>query len=223
MKPCIVDNCANACEKGRKYCREHYLERKREQTKARYKLRGRWKITIKCILCGKEVQACRRTQIFCMDCYKSTKKIGAIPKNSYENAHKAGYSWAHRRIAESVLNRKLQTNEVVHHLDGDPKNNSISNLIVINRDKHASLHNYLRLQGALLLKSNNEYFENCWKSLIVPMTTTWLETASVKVIKLWEIGQSAAEPLESEEGSETMHEAPKPIRHGDDIVQTTTA
>lgn len=80
------------------------------------------------------------------------------------------------------------------------------------------------MQGALLLKSNEENFENCWKSLIVPMTTTWLETANVKVIKLWEIGQSAAEPLEKEEGSETMHEAPKLNKEqGDDIVQTATA
>jgi len=38
------------------------------------------------------------------------------------------------------------------------------------------------------------------------MTTAWLETTNAKVIKLWEIGQSAAEPLSSieyEEGSET--------------------
>ena len=58
------------------------------------------------------------------------------------------------------------------------------------------------------------------------MTTTWLETTSVKVIKLWEISQSAAEPLKvktQEEGSETMHEAPELEREGDDIVQTTTA
>lgn len=61
--------------------------------------------------------------------------------------------------------------------------------------------------------------ENCWNSLIVPMTTTWLETTNVKVIKLWEIGQSAAEPLSNEEGSETMHAA---SRTDDDIVQTTT-
>ena len=55
------------------------------------------------------------------------------------------------------------------------------------------------------------------------MTTAWLETTNAKntkVIKLWEIGQSAAEPLLNEEGSETMHSA----SHVDeDIVQTTTS
>ena len=55
------------------------------------------------------------------------------------------------------------------------------------------------------------------------MTTTWLETASVKVKKLSEIGQPAAEPLLNEEGSETMHVPPKAISYGDDIVQTTTS
>lgn len=50
------------------------------------------------------------------------------------------------------------------------------------------------------------------------MTTTWLETTGVNVKKLWEIGQSAAEPLLNEEGSETMHDA---SHVDDDIVQTT--
>jgi len=59
------------------------------------------------------------------------------------------------------------------------------------------------------------------------MTTTWLETATVKVIKIWEIGQSAAEPLSNEktlqvEGSETMHDTPDHLVEGEDIVQTTT-
>lgn len=49
----------------------------------------------------------------------------------------------------------------------------------------------------------NENRGNCWNTLIVPMTTAWLETTSAKVIKLWEIGQSASEPLLNEEGSET--------------------
>jgi hypothetical protein len=74
-------------------------------------------------------------------------------------------------------------------------------------------------QGALMQGCINGNGENCWNSLIVPMTTTRLETTNVKVIKLWEIGQSAAEPLSNEEGSETMHAT---SRTDDDIVQTTT-
>jgi len=71
----------------------------------------------------------------------------------------------------------------------------------------------------MLEKSSNENGVNCWNNLIVPITTTWLETTNVKVIKIWEIGQSAAKPLESGEGSETKDSA---SREEDDIVQTTT-
>lgn len=225
MKECIVDGCHADCEKGRRYCRAHYLERKRRQAREKYAAGHRrvGKYDVTCEYCGAAIKAHRKEQKFCSECYKKVHRIGAIGVNNYENAGGGGYCWKHRRIAEEVLKRRLATNEVVHHMNGDPTDNSLENLVVISRGKHASLHNYLRMQGALLLKSNKENFENCWKSLIVPMTTTWLETANVKVIKLWEIGQSAAEPLNNGEGSETMHEAPKlSDEHGDDIVQTTT-
>ena len=209
MKKCIVDGCSAECEKGRRYCREHYLERQRTLGRARYAKHGRFSYDKVCEVCGKTIKACRKDQRFCLDCYNQVRSLGSSGGNNYENAGGGGYCWKHRRIAENLLQRKLTTNEVVHHINCDPTDNSLENLIVISRGKHASLHNYLRMQGALLLKSDKENFENCWKSLIAPMTTTWLETANVKVIKLWEIGQSAAEPLSDGEGSETMHEAAK--------------
>ena len=75
----------------------------------------------------------------------------------------------------------------------------------------------------------NDNSVNCWNNLIIPMTTTWLETANVKVIKLWEFGQSAAKPLNDlqshEEGSETKHGTSVTehtnVAVEDDIVQTT--
>ena len=77
-------------------------------------------------------------------------------------------------------------------------------------------------QRVIFEKSRNENPENCWNNLIVPITTAWLETAGANVIKIWEIGQSAAEPLLNEEGSETKHGTPDHLVEGDDIVQTTT-
>ena len=215
MKQCIVDGCSAECMQGRRYCREHYLERKRTQAKNHYdsmtpeEKKNRYKRSAKCSICGKEIIAYRKDQKYCIDCYRELQKVGSCGKNNYANAKGDGYCWLHRRIAEEVLGRKLNTNEVVHHLDDNPQNNAITNLLVISRNKHAALHSYLRTQGAILSKGSIEDLENCWKSLIVPMTTAWLETAGVKVIKLWEIGQSAAEPLEKEEGSETMHEVAK--------------
>lgn len=81
------------------------------------------------------------------------------------------------------------------------------------------------------MKDGNSNLENCWNILSGQLTTAYLETRSANVIKIIDIGQSAAEPLNNEniyifslqeEGSETMYQAPKSLSHGEDIVQTQT-
>lgn len=221
---CVVEGCCNECEPKRRYCREHYLERKRILAKQRYKEFGRYMYTNNCEACNKPFEGTRKAMRFCPECRDKINHTGYV-KNNYETAGGKGYCWKHRRIAEEILNRKLNTNEVVHHLDNNGQNNELTNLIVISRTVHVKLHHYLNEQRVILEKSLNENFENCWKSLIAPITTTWLETTGVKVIRIWEIGKSAAEPLNEkshEEGSETMYETLNSLAEGDDIVQTTT-
>lgn len=46
-----------------------------------------------------------------------------------------------RIIIENQFNIKLDKNEVVHHKDEDPSNNSIDNLEIITRSEHGRLHN----------------------------------------------------------------------------------
>lgn len=46
----------------------------------------------------------------------------------------------HRRIARAKIGRDLASNEVVHHKDGDRHNNKPSNLEVMTKSKHMSLH-----------------------------------------------------------------------------------
>jgi len=46
----------------------------------------------------------------------------------------------HRLIAENVIGRKLKSNEVVHHIDGDRANNKNNNLLVCSRSYHVWLH-----------------------------------------------------------------------------------
>ena len=46
----------------------------------------------------------------------------------------------HREVMEKHLDRKLKTSEHVHHLDGDKKNNSIDNPVVLNSSVHVQLH-----------------------------------------------------------------------------------
>jgi len=47
----------------------------------------------------------------------------------------------HRVVAETVLGRPLRPGEVVHHIDGDKRNNSPDNLYVFeNQSQHAKWH-----------------------------------------------------------------------------------
>ena len=46
----------------------------------------------------------------------------------------------HRVVAEAMLGRKLRSDEVVHHIDGNKRNNDPSNLQVMTRSEHARMH-----------------------------------------------------------------------------------
>lgn len=46
----------------------------------------------------------------------------------------------HRHIMEEHLGRGLTRDEVVHHIDGNPMNNDLSNLVVMSRSEHTKLH-----------------------------------------------------------------------------------
>lgn len=46
----------------------------------------------------------------------------------------------HRYIMEQYLGRKLVTNELVHHIDGNPSNNDIKNLKIVTRTEHRKEH-----------------------------------------------------------------------------------
>lgn len=46
----------------------------------------------------------------------------------------------HIVVMEEALGRKLEKNEVVHHIDGNKENNDISNLMVMDYREHARMH-----------------------------------------------------------------------------------
>ena len=52
-----------------------------------------------------------------------------------------------RWLMEQHLNRKLSSAEIVHHIDGNPRNNIINNLQVILRTKHIRECNRKRTIG----------------------------------------------------------------------------
>ena len=197
MKTCCIDGCDSECEKGRRYCREHYLQRKREQAKQKYALGQRYLYDLVCELCGENFKSWSKNGRFCStNCYHNYSRINSSnATNNYSRAQGGGYSFAHRRIAELVLNRKLGVNEVVHHMDGNPNNNEFDNLVVMSRSDHVKLHAMLTHERATLLKNKDVNSENCWNNLRDQITKTWLETTGVNVIKISDIGQSAAETL----------------------------
>jgi hypothetical protein len=197
----------------RRVCHRCYLDRRKKQyynkggeaSKKRYGKSN-------CKLCGSEIKLGKPTQKYCWECSVKISKISTNSTNNYQYSGNSETIWEHQVHAEKLLERKLKTHEVVHHCNGDPKDNKLSNLILISKTQHGRLHQFIKEQRALMEKSINEQDENCWKTLIAQMTTTWLETANVKVKKLSEIGQSAGEPLNTgvdEEASEAMHVPPK--------------
>lgn len=46
----------------------------------------------------------------------------------------------HRIVAEKILGRPLKEGEIVHHIDGNKRNNDPSNLMVMTQSEHCKLH-----------------------------------------------------------------------------------
>jgi hypothetical protein len=116
---------------------------------------------IKCSYCEKEIirPQCHIRDINycskeCQGKYISKNKIG---KNSIRwkggisnssgyisiRTNKGGYKQQHRTVMENFIGRKLSSNELIHHIDQNKKNNSIENLMIVTRSEHAAIHDKL--------------------------------------------------------------------------------
>lgn len=135
-------NCGEPRDKGRRLCRTCNLER----LKASARNRPRYMWNKQCEACKQSYKAWRKTQRLCSNCYKDLLEINSlqVATNNYTSTKSSSHT-VHREMAETILGRNLHYNEVVHHMDGNPKNNSVKNLIVLSRSWHGKLHLYLNL------------------------------------------------------------------------------
>lgn len=217
MDKLICISCSGPREIGRKVCKTCHLSLAKKRAKDRYEKLGRRFLSVDCKACKMPFKAWRKQQILCPSCYKESFKTN-FKENNYSFEPKTSRN-KHRVLAEKVLGRKLSYNEVIHHIDENPLNNDLDNLMLITRQAHGKLHKFLRGQRVIWEKSQNENLVNCWDNLRVAQTTAWLEMTNAKVKKLSELVNQQPSPLKGE-GSETKDETP--LDKGDDIVQTTT-
>lgn len=103
-----------------------------------------------CVTCGiKVVRKPSRAgfkQIFCsFACRRSFNYPGHISTEGYRIHRVAGKQVKeHRLVVEAHLGRRLDRKEIVHHVDGNPLNNNISNLRVMKQSEHFAEHRPLR-------------------------------------------------------------------------------
>ena len=64
-------------------------------------------------------------------------RLGAGESKSYEKTYGRH---THRIVAEQILGRPLKRDEIVHHIDGNKRNNDPSNLMVMTQSEHCRLH-----------------------------------------------------------------------------------
>ncbi len=195
-------DCGNIGIAERRRCRDCAKKHNRLRAKERYNKHGRYYHKSICVICGKPMKATRKTQLTHRNCvYKAIDDYNKVPRN------KTGTETIGRDLIIK-LGIKIPENFVLHHVDENPWNNEFSNLWLMSRSNHNSLHAFLRNQRSLYLKEYNSISENCWKTLRDQLTTAWLETTSANVLKIIDIAQSAGEPSLMEEASETMYRLP---------------
>ena len=59
--------------------------------------------------------------------------------NSPDSGYK-GFQFEHRLVAENMIGRKLESGEVVHHINGNKLDNRPENLCVLSRADHMNIH-----------------------------------------------------------------------------------
>lgn len=111
-----------------------------------------------CEFCGVAFKPRKPTQRFCSIRCSNTKRnlahaerqrqrpvtdLKLIERNGYLmewDRERAKYVYQHRLVMERHLGRRLESNEVVHHLNHDKHDNRLENLQIMDRSSHMRHH-----------------------------------------------------------------------------------
>lgn len=117
-------------------------------------------IELKCSVCGKliliHISRIRNGRgKYCSNLCKrnGTRHTAKRHANIINGVHRFEY----QIIAERALGRSLKYGEVIHHIDGDAKNNLNNNLVICNQDLHLLIHAKYRA----LKESGNSLYRKC--------------------------------------------------------------
>jgi len=77
---------------------------------------------------------------------------------SHPNANKNGYVAEHVVVVSKTLGRPLIKGEMVHHINGNKRDNSPTNLFICDRKQHRFLHHQLESIALILIKTQKVKF-----------------------------------------------------------------
>ena len=67
-------------------------------------------------------------------------RVSRLGKGECKGYEKTFGKHTHRIVAEQMLGRPLEAGEIVHHIDGNKRNNDPSNLMIMTQSEHCRLH-----------------------------------------------------------------------------------
>ena|SRR3990167_9313110 len=139
--------------------------------------------TITCATCFSKHKTDASNKLFCSrECYAKAQSSNPKYLGKNQNNWKGGrvfgfagkyigirvgkkYMLEHRFLIEKKLGRKLQSKEHVHHINHDPSDNRIENLILLSESEHHSYHSKLqpkKFKTGVCSQCNSQFKRTPW-------------------------------------------------------------